>query len=263
MRIGFVGPGRLGLPMVERLAAAGHDLIVHARRQEVRERLASLGVRSTPDLGETAREREVALVCVYDDTQLSAVAEELCRELPPGAVLASHVTGEVETLRRLARRHLEVEVVDAPVSGTADDIRAGALTVLLGGAPWARSRTAAAVRCYASAVLESGDLGAALSTKLVNNLLLAANTQLLASAARLGEGLGIAPESLLATLGHMSGGSRAAELAAQRPPLAEFARIISPFLAKDVSVCRTLADEHGADAALLLDVVGRGPLDLA
>ena len=33
-RVGFVGAGRMGLPMVERLAAAGHDLVVYARRAE-------------------------------------------------------------------------------------------------------------------------------------------------------------------------------------------------------------------------------------
>ena len=51
-RVGFVGAGRMGLPMVERLAAAGHDLVVFARRAETKAALARLGVRPTTELAE-------------------------------------------------------------------------------------------------------------------------------------------------------------------------------------------------------------------
>ena len=263
LRIGFVGPGRLGGPMVERLAAAGHDVIVHARRPEVRAALHELGITATERLDEVASERDLVLVCLYDDRQLTEVADVVAAALPRGAVFGSHVTGAVETIRGLAERHSHVEVVDAPISGTADDIRAGRLTVLTGGAPTARATVAAAVRAYADPVIEAGDLGAALSIKLVNNLLLAANTQMLAAAAGAADFLGIAPEALLAALAHMSGGSRASSLAAQHPTLGEFATKISPFLSKDVAVCRSLADSSGADVDLLLEVVQRGPLALA
>lgn len=262
MRIGFVGPGRLGGPMVERLAAAGHDLVVHARRPEIREQLGTLGIRSTPDLAKAARGRELLIVCVYDNQQLAALGDDLAAALPTGAVLASHVTGRVATLRGLAERFPDIHVVDAPVSGTADDIRTSRLTVLLGGSPAARMVAAGGIRAYSEAVIESGELGTALATKLVNNLLLAANTQLVAAAAELGTSLGITHESLLAALHHMSGGSRAGDLAAARLPLTQFAKTISPFLVKDVAACRAIAEEQGADLSLLLDVVRRGPLDL-
>jgi len=39
--VGFVGAGRMGLPMVERLAAADTDLPVLARRAEVRDALGT------------------------------------------------------------------------------------------------------------------------------------------------------------------------------------------------------------------------------
>ena len=84
-------------------------------------------------------------------------------------------------------------MVDAPVSGGPDDIRAGRLTVLLGGPPAARARAAEVVRAYADPVIETGELGTALAVKLVNNFLFAANTQVLAEAVWLGEQLGAAP----------------------------------------------------------------------
>jgi 3-hydroxyisobutyrate dehydrogenase-like beta-hydroxyacid dehydrogenase len=263
LRIGFVGPGRLGGPMVERLVAAGHDVIVHARRPEVRAALRESGITATEHLDEVARDRDLVLVCLYDDKQLTEVADVVANALPQHAVVGSHVTGAVETIRALAERHPRIQVVDAPISGTADDIRAGRLTVLTGGAPTARAMVAAAVRAYAGPVIECGGLGAALSIKLVNNLLLAANTQLLAVAAGAADSLGVSPEALLAALAHMSGGSRASSLAAEHPTLGEFATRISPFLSKDVAVCRSLADSTDVDVNLLLEVVQRGPLALA
>src|SRR5580693_6034867 len=170
-RVGFVGAGRMGLPMVKRLAAAGHDLVVFARRAETKAALARLGVRSTTELAEAAAGAEVLLLCVFSDEQLAGIADPLAAGLPDGAVLASHVTGRASVLRSLADRFPAIHVVDAPVSGGPGEIAAGRLTVLLGGVAAARARAAAAVRAYADPVIETGELGTALAVKLVNNFL--------------------------------------------------------------------------------------------
>jgi 3-hydroxyisobutyrate dehydrogenase-like beta-hydroxyacid dehydrogenase len=259
-RIGFVGAGRMGLPMVERLAAAGHDLVVYARRPETRSALEQLGVGHTGELREAAAGADALLICVFNDEQLAEIAEPLAGALPAGAVLASHVTGRESTLRTIAGRFPGIEVVDAPVSGGPAEIRAGQLTVLLGGSPPARARAAAVVRAYGDPVIETGELGTALAVKLVNNLLFAANAQLAAEAVRLGEALGLAPEPLLGALNQMSGASQASRRAAENTGLAAFAVRIAPFLRKDVAACLEQAAERGVDPGLLIDVARRGPL---
>jgi 3-hydroxyisobutyrate dehydrogenase-like beta-hydroxyacid dehydrogenase len=262
-RIGFVGAGRMGLPMVERLAAAGHDLVVYARRPQLRDTLTGLGVRHTADLAEVAAGAGVLLVCVFNDEQLAEIADPLAGALPDGAVFASHVTGRVTALRTLAGRFPAIAVVDAPVSGGLEEIRAGRLTVLLGGPAAARTRAAEVVGAYASPVIETGDLGTALAVKLVNNFLFAANVQLAAEAVRLGEALGVSAGDLLSALGHMSGGSSASHRAAQgEGGMAAFAARIGPFMKKDVAACLEQAAERGVDGGLLIDVVRRGPLPL-
>ena len=153
-------------------------------------------------------------------------------------------------------------MVDAPVSGAPDDIRAGRLTVLLGGPPAARARAAEAVRAYADPVIETGELGTALAVKLVNNFLFAANTQVLAEAVWLGEELGVAPGEMLSALNHMSGGSQVSRRAAAGADMASFAARIGPFMKKDVAVCLEQAAERGVDPGLLIEVVRRGRLAL-
>jgi 3-hydroxyisobutyrate dehydrogenase-like beta-hydroxyacid dehydrogenase len=260
-RVGFVGAGRMGFPMVERLAAAGHDLTVYARRPEAPAALTQLGVRHTSELAEAAAGVDVLLLCVFSDAQLNEIAEPLAAALPDGAVFASHVTGSAATLRALADRFPGIGVVDAPVSGGPGEISAGKLTVLLGGAPADRARAAAVVRAYADPVLETGELGSALAVKLVNNFLFAANAQLAAEAVRLGEALGVASGELLGALRHMSGGSQAS-YRAEGASMADFARRIGPFMKKDVAVCLEQAAERGVDPGLLIEVVRQGPLPL-
>ena len=261
-RIGFVGAGRMGLPMVERLAAAGHELVVYARRAEAAADLARLGVRAASELAEVAAAADVLLLCVFSDEQLAEVAGPLAAALPEGAVFASHVTGRASVLQSLAGRFPGIDVVDAPVSGAPDDIRAGRLTVLLGGPPGARVRAADVVRAYADPVIETGELGSALAVKLVNNFLFAANTQVLAEAVWLGEQLGVAPGEMLSALGHMSGGSQVSRRAAAGTDMAAFATRIGPFMKKDVAVCLEQAAERGVDPGLLIEVVRRGRLPL-
>jgi 3-hydroxyisobutyrate dehydrogenase-like beta-hydroxyacid dehydrogenase len=251
--------------MVDRLAAAGHQVVVYARRAEAREELAAAGVTAVADVREAAATAQIMLMCLFSDAQLAELAPAVLDVLPRGAVLASHVTGAPATLERLAERGRAraVEVVDAPVSGTPEDIRAGRLTVLLGGATEPVRQVMGAVSAYADPVLHTGSLGTALKAKLVNNLLFAANAQLLASAAELADALGIGQRSLLDVLASSSGRSRVSEHAAVRGSITGFGAEAAPFMAKDIAACHAVARELGAPPGLLFDVVSRGPLPLA
>jgi 3-hydroxyisobutyrate dehydrogenase-like beta-hydroxyacid dehydrogenase len=264
-RVGFVGPGRLGLPMVRRLHAAGHEVTVAARRPEVRAELGQAGLRVVAEPAAAAVGAELVLVCLYSDAQLAQVGPAVVDALPAGALLASHVTGDPALLLGLAGRGAArgVSVLDAPVSGTAADIAAGRLTVLLGGEDEAAGRCTPVLRAYADVVLRTGPLGSALATKLVNNLLFAATTQLVAEAVALGEQLEVPAATLLSALQVCSGSSHAASLVARAPDLAAHAAAVGPFLRKDVAACRDTAAALGVGPGLLLRVVEDGPLDLA
>jgi 3-hydroxyisobutyrate dehydrogenase-like beta-hydroxyacid dehydrogenase len=105
-------------------------------------------------------------------------------------------------------------------------------------------------------------LGSALALKLVNNLLFAANAQLLAAATRLGDQLGVHPEALLSTLQVCSAGSNAAAYAHRIGGMDRFAEATGPFLRKDIAAALEAAQEAGADPGLLGQVVDSGPLAL-
>jgi 3-hydroxyisobutyrate dehydrogenase-like beta-hydroxyacid dehydrogenase len=264
--IGFIGAGQLGEPMVSRLLAAGHDVLLYARRDDVRDRLASQGAALADSIADVARRSDILISCVFSDAQLREIglgSNGVIANAKTGAVFVSHTTGTVATLKALADSSASAPVIlDAPVSGTVENIDAGTLTVLLGGPSDAVQMVTPVLAAYANPILPTGALGSALALKLVNNLLFAANAQLLAAATKLGDQLGVDPEVLLSTLQVCSAGSTAAAHAHRIGGLDRFVEAAGPFLRKDVAAALDAVGEAGADPGLLLQVVDTGPLDL-
>lgn len=264
--VGFLGAGQLGEPMVKRLLVGGHDVLLYARREDVRRRCEVMGARLTASVADLAHGSDVLISCLFSDAQLRETGfgpDGFIFNAKPGAVFVSHTTGNLSTLEALRDASATAPVIcDAPVSGTADDIAAGTLTVLLGGPHDAVAAVTPILAAYADPVVPTGELGSALAIKLVNNLLFAANAQLLASAAQLGTQLGVAPDVLLSTLQVCSANSHAASHAHRIGGLARFTELAGPFLRKDIAACREAAAESGVDLGLLGTAVHEGPLAL-
>ena len=264
--VGFLGAGQLGEPMVDRLLGAGCDVVVYARRQEVRLRLEAKGAAMADSLADLARRSDILISCLFSDAQLRETglgAEGFIANAKPGAVFVSHTTGTLSTLEALRDGSPAAPVIlDAPVSGTADDIAAGTLTVLIGGPSDAVVAVTPILAAYADPVVATGALGSALALKLINNLLFAANAQLLTAATQLGAQLGVEPSVLLSTLQVCSARSHAAEQAQRIGGMDRFAELAGPFLRKDIAACREAAAEAGVELGLLDTAVREGPLAL-
>ncbi|TQM11320.1 NAD(P)-dependent oxidoreductase [Pseudonocardia kunmingensis] len=263
-RIGFIGAGRIGEPMVERLLAVGHPVVLYARRAEVRQRLAAAGAAVVDDPRDVAV-AEVVVSCLYSDAQVLEVLPAVVRAMDTGTVLVSHTTGTPSTLARLAEANVagRAAIVDAPFSGTAEAITQGRLTVYLGGDTAHVESARRVVSAYAEPVIATGARGSALRVKLLNNLLFAAISQVTLRGLEAGRAMGVAEQTLLDALAVSSGGSNAARYIAGRGGSGSYIAGVTPFLRKDVAACRDVAAELGLDLSALLDAAGDGPMDVA
>jgi 3-hydroxyisobutyrate dehydrogenase-like beta-hydroxyacid dehydrogenase len=264
--VGFLGAGQLGESMVDRLLGAGHDVLVYARRQEVRRRLEVKGAAMADSVADLARGSDVLISCLFSDTQLRETGlgpAGFIANAKPGAVFVSHTTGTLSTLQALRDGSPAAPVIlDAPVSGTVENIDAGTLTVLIGGPSEAVATMTPILAAYADPVVATGALGSALALKLINNLLFAANAQLLGAATQLGTQLGVEPSVLLSTLQVCSARSHAAEQAHRIGGMERFAELAGPFLRKDIAACREAVAEAGVELGLLGIAAREGPLAL-
>ncbi|MEV4235391.1 NAD(P)-binding domain-containing protein [Nocardia sp. NPDC049737] len=263
LTIGFIGAGRIGAAMVERLLAAGHRVRLYARRPEVRDRLAALGAEPV-DRARDIAAADVIVSCLFGDEQISTLLPEVVGAMGEGTVLLSHTTGTPEVLHGLDRFAPtgQAALVDATFSGTPEAVRAGELVVFLGGTPENVSIARRVVECYAGTVIETGGRGSALRVKLINNLLFAAVSQLTLQGLTLGRGVGIDEDVMLEALAVSSGGTTAGRYIADRGGSESFAAAVAPFLHKDVAACRAALTDSGVDFSGLLGVACGGPIDI-
>lgn len=136
-KIGWVGLGRMGYPMAERLIAAGHDVHVWNRTRSKAEPLEAKGAKlvdSPRDLGGVdilftmvSTGKDVEQVWFGDNGVLSG------DKTPPIFVDCSSIAVEQsEDLRaRLAKRG--AQLLSAPVSGNGKCVRAGKLSSVASG----------------------------------------------------------------------------------------------------------------------------------
>lgn len=264
--VGFLGAGQLGEPMVKRLLAAGRHVLVYSRRAEVGARLESHGAQLAGSVAELARSSDILISCLFSDDQIRQVTageRGLLQNAKPGSVFVSHTTGNPDTLIALADTTSPAPViVDAPVSGTAEDIADGALTVLIGGPADAVQQVAPVLAAYADRIIPTGQLGSALIVKLINNALFASNAQLVAAALDLGTVLGVEGDALLSALHVCSGASGAAAAIERMGGLDSFATAAAPFLRKDIAASHDTCRALGVDSTFLDRVIDEGPLDL-
>jgi 3-hydroxyisobutyrate dehydrogenase-like beta-hydroxyacid dehydrogenase len=264
--IGFLGAGQLGEPMIHRLLGAGHDVLLYARRDDVRARLHDKGASLAGSVADLAARADILISCLFSDAQLRETGlgpDGFIANAKPGAVFVSHTTGTVATLTELSEASSSPPtMLDAPVSGTADHIARGDLTVLIGGDPEAVERVRPVLAAYADPIITTGQMGTALNIKLINNLLFAANAQLVAAAVTVGEQLGVAPDALLQALSVCSGGSNAARYVQSTGGMETFVGMAAPFLRKDVAAAIAAAEQAEADLGFLRPVVETGPLSL-
>ena len=260
MRIGFVGVGRMGTPMVQRLVAGGHHVQALGRTDDKRAAIDALGASPVHELVDVAAGADAVVVCVFTDDQV----RDLCLDGPlvgamsSGSTLVVHTTGSPRTAQSIAANFPTVGVVDAPVSGGPHDIAAGSVTLFVGGDDNAVARVHPALSTYADPILHAGTTGAGQLVKLVNNTLFAAQIGLVAEGTRLGAQFGIDESALLNALKHGSAQSRVLDMIASAGSATAFIGAVGEFIGKDVAVVRRTVAELGGDLGILGAAVDAG-----
>ena len=256
MKIGLVGAGRMGRPILDRLAAAGHDVTVLARRPETRAAAEADGLTWAGTVAETVRDADAAVVVVLTDEQVRSVClgpDGALAAMKPGAVLVQHTTSAPATAQSLVEAGTErgIGVLDAALSGGPHDIAAGRLTLWVGGDEALLEQTRPLLEAYASPIMPVGPAGSGQRVKLVNNALFVAQVGLAIDAVRLAGSLGIEEQAILTALQHGSGASRALDVVARGGSVKAVADRLADLMLKDVTVVREVARGAGVDLGIL------------
>ncbi len=216
-RVGFIGLGGMGLPMAERVLAAGFDLVTtfHTRREPAGQ-LASKGARIVASPEEIARAAEIIVTIVPADRELMEVVtghHGLARSLTQGQILIEMTTALPATVREIERllAPAGVGVLDAPVSGGVTGAVNGTLTIMAGGEKALLDRCRPLLEAMGSKIVHVGGVGQGKVVKMVNQMMAAVHILTVGEAFALGVRCGADPATLYEVIRDSSGSSRMME----------------------------------------------------
>ena len=138
-KIGWIGMGRMGFPMAERLIKAGHDVSIWNRTRAKAEPLAKIGGKIVDRLADLKSVDVLfSIVATGADVQdvlygKDGVAAGSGR-MPPVVVDCSTIAVEESAAIRNKLKDLGADFVASPVSGNAKVIKAGQLSAVVSGA---------------------------------------------------------------------------------------------------------------------------------
>lgn len=193
-KVGMIGAGRMGQPMIGHLARKGFAISafdIDPGKQGV---VVAKGGRWESDLARLARESEVILICVGFDRDLRELMapEGGLKEARAGTIVAILSTVHPRTVVELAAMGAQrgVHVVDSTVCRGGKGADQGTLLSFIGGEPAVFERLKTVVSAYSSDIVHTGPVGTAQVAKAANNMVmwscLIANHEALALAQRFG-----------------------------------------------------------------------------
>jgi len=208
--IGFVGVGKIGLPICENLIKSGHRVIGYRRSSLAEfEKIGGVPAKSAADVG---AQTDIVLSCLpsteaLDDAVLGP--QGLVRSARPGQIVAelgSHpVPDKKRQIAPLAAKG--AFFIDGEVSGTLGMVQAKKGVIYLAGDAAACKKLEGVIAGFADSCLYFGEFGAASRVKLVNNLLVAINIAATAEAMALGLKAGVDVPLMIKAIATGSGGS--------------------------------------------------------
>jgi 3-hydroxyisobutyrate dehydrogenase-like beta-hydroxyacid dehydrogenase len=204
-KLGFIGLGTMGGPMVKRLLAAGHIVTGYNRTRSRGEWLLDLGMRWGDTPRAVAESADVVFTMVSDTQALLAVTsgpDGLLAGLKPGSVYVDMSTVSPAASQELAAQVAAkgAQMLDAPVSGSVVTLEAGQLSIMVGGDRATFQRVRPILQAIGPTVNYMGGHGLAVMMKVAINLSLPVQILAFCEGLLLAEKAGIPRETAVEAL---------------------------------------------------------------
>lgn len=257
-RIGFIGLGNMGVPMVRRLLGGGflvNGFDVNAAQGTALE--GEEGYTRVGSIEELVTGARMLILMVPNSTIVEAVLIgsgllDAVREHAPECIVVDMSSSKpAETVRMGEEATTRgVRFIDAPVSGGVPGATEGSLSVMVGGPAQLDELVRPALDRIGSNVVHAGEVGAGHALKAINNLLSAASFIASSEAMVIGTQFGLDPTVMADAINGSSGRSWSTILKWPRYVIPrEFnSGFTLGLLLKDVRIATELADQLGVPA---------------
>ena len=204
-RIGWIGAGKMGLPICLRLKAAGHDVHVLGRSAGAMQKLGQIGLTPHADIASLAENADVAISSISNDAALEEVVlgvGGVAATLPSGRIFID-ISTVSPTISAKVAEQLELEGISylrSPMSGSTAMAEAGTLTAVVSGPKATFDVLQTLFECFTRKAFYVGEHEEARYMKLVLNSMVAATSALLAEAFAFGQKGGLDNATMLSVI---------------------------------------------------------------
>src|SRR6478609_4880481 len=212
-RIGWIGIGRMGYAMAERLAKGGADVTVWNRTRSKAEPLGAAGAKVANEITELAQcDIVFVMVSTWKDVEAvilgsSGLLSGSAAAAPKLIVECSSISLDGSAELRAALQARGIDLLAAPVSGNAKVIKAGRLSFVCSGPRSAFDAALPFLRMIAPAASYVGEGELARIVKICHNVFLGVVTQSLAEITVLAQKAGVPRHAFLAFMNQSVMGS--------------------------------------------------------
>ncbi|MEM7562408.1 MAG: NAD(P)-dependent oxidoreductase [Pseudomonadota bacterium] len=178
VHIGVAGCGEMGAPMARNLIAAGYS--VHVLDVVEPQKLGDLASIASTDGDEFASKSDVVLSVVRDRQETLDMCFEKQGVFRPGArpkaLILCSTLAPTTVLEVRDRLPLDVDLLDAPMSGATYSARDGSLTFMVGCTAELLQKFRFIFDVLGTNTYHVGDLSSGMAVKVLNNYLAATST---------------------------------------------------------------------------------------
>lgn len=195
-RIGWIGIGKMGSPMVRAVLAAGYVVTVSEPRLENRASALAAGAGLAETIEDLVAESDVVITTVANDVVLHEIVfcpGGLVQHLRPTQTLIDLSTVSPRLSAKIAQvfNSRSIPYLRAPVSGSSSTALSAQLTVIVSGPKPAWRRAEPILACFSAKQFWVGEGDEARYLKLAINVLVGGMSALLAEALAIGQCSGL------------------------------------------------------------------------
>ncbi len=251
MKVGFIGLGIMGRPMVLNLLKAGHAVRVWARREASLPPVLAAGAERGGSPAEVAGAVEVLISMVADapDVREVMLGERGVAEGAHAGLIAVDMSTILPDAARTIATAMQargVDFLDAPVSGGEAGAIAATLTIMVGGSAAAFAQAKPVFGCLGKTVVHVGESGAGQVAKAANQILTGVGVLAVAEALNFARANGVDPARVREALLGGSARSSILENHGQRMLARNFKPGFKAWMhQKDVNIVLRIAHELG------------------
>jgi len=212
VKTGWIGLGKMGVPMSQQLIKAGYPLSVYNRSKDKEEAFKAQGIVIAASPALLLNAADIVFIMVSDDNAINDIFhgdEGLLAAKVSGKIIInmSTVSPAISKEMAAACKQQGNHYLDAPVSGSVKQAEDAMLVIMAGGEAGAFEQAKPILEKMGKLVMLVGGTGAGNAAKLAINTLLGIVAQGLAETVALAQQNGIEAEALITLIGNSAVGS--------------------------------------------------------